>query len=311
MPRIKRKKIDSQNIIFPSLVFALIGLFLILQTARAANGLNVGGDAYVAGNLGIGIDSPTYILHVINGGSAFFSQPLFVGTPTNDGHAATKSYVDSSVAGTNSATTTVGFWTMNGTSIYKNNAGNVGVGTSSPTANLHVVGNAIISSTLTMGNSINMGSNNITSINKLTVSTIDPLYNINGVNYSTFASSIAGGVKEEYVGQIKIENKMVSDIPDTNKNEYEVVIDFDREDEGSDLWVWRKIVDFSRENVQVMMTPYGGFANVYYLIDGNKLILRADKSVMVSYRLVGNRFDWLNWPTRAQDQKEKAGFIID
>jgi hypothetical protein len=150
---------------------------------------------------------------------------------------------------------------------------------------------------------IDMGSrgnstSDIKGVNKLTVVTIDPLYNINGVKYSTFASSIAGGVKEEYVGKINISARA--------GKEYEAVIDFSQVPEGSDLWVWRSVIDFSPDNVEVFLTPYGQAAVAYYIIEGNKLIFRADRPVAVSYRLIGKRFDWAKWPTLAPDQTEKG-----
>ncbi|QQG53037.1 MAG: hypothetical protein HY931_02275 [Candidatus Falkowbacteria bacterium] len=155
-----------------------------------------------------------------------------------------------------------------------------------------------------LSGNLNMGGNNITNINKLTVNTIDPLYNIQGINYSTFASSIAGGVKEEYLGRVKINNL-------TADGEREYVIDFNTLAAGSDLWVWRKTVDFSSENVEVVATPYGNFAQVYYKIEGNKIIFRADRPTTISYRLSGRRIDWRNWPTKSLDQTEKAGFVIE
>ena len=156
---------------------------------------------------------------------------------------------------------------------------------------------------------LNMGGNNIVAVanmtitNKLTVSTIDPLYKINGINYSTFVSSIVGGTKEEYTGKITID-KYVDE-------EYEAVINFAKLEEGNDLWVWRKVVDFSKENVEVAVTPYGGFAQVYYLIEGNNLIFRADKPIEISYRLVGRRYDWKKWPTKAIDQTETPSAVIN
>lgn len=160
----------------------------------------------------------------------------------------------------------------------------------------------------TMAGAIDMGLNNITNINNLSVSkitatTIDPLYKIKGINYSTFAASIAGGVKEELVGKIKLTTK--------NKltEEYEAIIDFSSIKEGSDLWVWRQVVDFSSDNVDVFLTPYGRSASVYYLVADNSIIFRSDKPADISYRLIGKRFDWRNWPTKAQDQTE-AGFEV-
>jgi hypothetical protein len=151
-----------------------------------------------------------------------------------------------------------------------------------------------------MVGAINMGSQNITNVNtlsvsKLTATTIDPLYNIKGINYSTFAPSFAGGVKEEYTGKIKV-------IRSNYAKEYEAIIDFSELEEGSDLWVWRQVINFNKDSVEVVATPYGKFAQVYYIIDGNKLIFRADKAVEISYRLTAKRFDWREWPTRAVDQ---------
>jgi len=155
-----------------------------------------------------------------------------------------------------------------------------------------------------MTGAINMGgrsdsTSNITGVNKLSVLTIDPLYKIKGINYSTYASSISGGVKEEYVGRIKIGSKVTA-------SEYEAVVDFSDLERGSDLWVWRQVVDFNKDNVEVLVTPYGRLAQVYYIIEDNKLIIRANRVVEVSYRLIGKRFDWRKWPTRALDQSEQG-----
>lgn len=160
----------------------------------------------------------------------------------------------------------------------------------------------------TMSGSIAMGGNDITgadgiSANKLDVLTIDPPYFIDGIRYSTYAASFAGGVKEEYSGQAKITKK-------NSLGEYEYVVDFDKLRVGDDLWLWRQIIDFSRDNVEVVITPYGSFASVYYLIDDNKLIFRADKKTDISYRLTGRRFDWRDWPTKSLDQNNKWGMFI-
>ena len=176
---------------------------------------------------------------------------------------------------------TLAFSTAGAERMRVDSTGNVGIGTTSPTVKLAVTGNVLIDGNLTLS--------------KLTASTIDPLYRVKGINYSSFAPSIVGGVKEEYVGRIYV-----------NK---EAIIDFDKEKAGSDLWVWRQVVDFNRDNVEILMTPYGQFAQVYYLIKGNKIIFRSDRPVEVSYRLIGKRFDWAKWPTLSPDQ-ETAGYEV-
>jgi hypothetical protein len=221
-----------------------------------------------SGGVGIGTTTPTARLSVVPAsGYAILAGDFRIGNvalPVFETDAATKGYVDAVTFGTS---TTSGFLPLAGG---------------------------------TMAGAINMGSQNITNVNtlsvsKLTATTIDPLYNIKGINYSTFAPSFAGGVKEEYTGKIKV-------IKLNYAREYEAIIDFSEVEEGSDLWVWRQVINFNKDAVEVVATPYGKFAQVYYLIDGNKLIFRADKAVEISYRLTAKRFDWREWPTRAVDQ---------
>ncbi len=153
------------------------------------------------------------------------------------------------------------------------NGGNVGIGTTSPSHALDVV-----------SGDLDMNGNNITGVNKLTATTIDSLYNINGNKYSTYAPSISGGVKEEYTGNAELATK-------TKTGNYKYVLDFNKLPEGSDQWLWYKTVDFSENNVQVMTTPKAGFVDMYYEIKDEKIIFVGDKRIEFSYRLTGDRND--------------------
>lgn len=65
------------------------------------------------GNVGIGTASPTYLLDV--NGTARFSQPVAVGTPTANEHATTKSYVDAAGGSSNGGGALVTYGTYSGT----------------------------------------------------------------------------------------------------------------------------------------------------------------------------------------------------
>jgi len=147
-----------------------------------------------------------------------------------------------------------------------------------------------------------MTGGNITGINKISVNTVDPLYSIHGTNYASFAASVVGGVKEEITGKINIDQKV--------GEEYQATLNFDEEKVGTDLWVWHNVIEFNKDNVEALLTPYGGFANTYYYISGNSLIFKSDRPIEISYRLIAKRFDWRSWPTLPTDQTEKAGLII-
>lgn len=229
-----------------------------------------------SGNVGLGLSNPGAKLELApTSGYALLAGSYKLGNlalPTAATDAATKGYVDSVLSG----------------------------GTGS--GYLSLAGG-------TMAGDINLNSNSLTNVgtlsaSKINATTIDPLYTIKGINYSTFASSISGGVKEEYVGKIKINKKNAA------LGEYEATIDFNNLEEGSDLWVWHQVVEFNSDSVDVLITPYGSLAQTYYLINNNKLIFRADHPVSVSYRLIAKRFDWRKWPTKALDQ-ETAGFIVN
>jgi len=102
-------------------------------------------DIYITnnGNVGIGTTSPGYKLDVQ--GTGRFTNPVIVGTPTGDTHAATKSYVDSAAgggvgAGSSGQTLRHDGTSWVGSSVLYNNGTNVGIGTTSPGGKLDVSG---------------------------------------------------------------------------------------------------------------------------------------------------------------------------
>jgi len=230
------------------------------------------------GYTGIGTSTPLTLLS-LTGGNMFINDAIITaGTPKS---VITKEYLDSVLVGS-------GFWSS------------VSDGITTGKGSVYITNGAlVVSGNVTIGDTNNKYQ---LTVDKLKVGTIDPLYDIFGVKYSSFAASIVGGVKEEVTGKISLNTK--------TGNEYQAVIDFDKQLIGSDLWVWRKVIDFNKDNVEAFITPYGKFASTYYYIKGNNLIFRSNTPVEISYRLIAKRFDWLNWPTLANNQSEKASLFI-
>ena len=293
-------------------------------------------------NVGINDTTPSYKLDVAGTGN--FTGTVGVATPTLDGHAATKAYVDSAAGGGLSGSGTTNYiskWTGAGSlgnSLIFDNGTNVGIGSAAPGYKLDVVGTANFTGTVgvatptaaghaatksyidsilapyndgagfdgyEISGDLNMAGYDIGNVNKLTVNTIDPLYEINNVLYSSYAASVVGGVKEECIGKTTINSY------NSSKEEYEKIIDFKKQEEGTELWLWYKTVDFNQDNVDIFMTPIGSMANVYYEVVDDSIVIRSDKKVSVSYRLIGRRFDWKSWPTIAEDQSQTPGLKIE
>ncbi|HMB66010.1 MAG TPA: hypothetical protein VKO42_03965, partial [Patescibacteria group bacterium] len=129
-----------------SLLITIIFLFIAAPvysvSAKIINFGESGDVLYLEEDVGIGTSTPAYRLDVQGYGN--FLQPVQVGTPINDTHATTKSYVDTELG---QATSTYGHWLETGDGhIYNTNIGNVGIGTSTPGVKLEVVGDIRVDS---------------------------------------------------------------------------------------------------------------------------------------------------------------------
>jgi len=261
-------------------------------------------------SVGIGTSTPITALHII--GSTTISGNLEIG-----GVITGASYAGTMSAG-NIESGSFGFNTGAGNYSFP---ASLAIGTTTlvglPAGGLYVNGaleaNGVLSfSDLGGGTVIDANGGDIVGVDKLTVATIDPIYQINGQNYATYAASFAGGVKEEYSSKARM-------MKSGYKFKYRYVIDFNKIEEGSDLWVWFKTIDFNKDNVEVVATAKDAPAVIWYEIEGNKIVFNAQylypasstslvnnniqsneepESIEFSYRLTGKRFDWRKHPTK-------------
>jgi len=185
-------------------------------------------------------------------------------------------------------------------------AGNVGIGTTNPgTYKLYVNGPVYIPDTNGIGNV------DLVVEDKLDAGTIDPIYTIEGKQYSTYMAGMTG-VKEETTGVLKLEKN--------KDNVFTYTIDFTKEKKGSDLWLFGKTTNLEKEglkNLTVLITP--NFAGkiwyekdeknlklIFYAIPEDKNI----KNVELSYRLTAPRFDWRDW-SNLNENPSMEGFNLD
>jgi len=243
--------------------------------------LSVYGNAYISGSVGIGTTSPGAPLTIQNNN---YLGLRIQATGASDSYDI---YRDAgtgflSFKGVQATYSGFSFTTDLGEKLTILNNGNVGIGTTTPAYKLDVVGSARITS-------------------KLTVTTIDPEYTIDGKTYVTYVPSIAGGVKEETAGIAKLEIR--NSKLEIGAAEYAYVIDFNNVERGSDLWLFGKVTDFGprMEYLVVQLTPSLNQRVWYEKMPGeNKLLFYGEKGGEVSYRLIANRQDWRDWPTEVK-----------
>ena len=120
------------------------------------------------------------------------------------------------------------------------------------------------------------------TVNKLYVTTIDPIYEIDGKKYATYVADFAGGVRTETSGVIQL------------NSETEYVIDFDNLEKGTDLWLFWETSNKEMDDLAVVISA-GFEGKVWYDKQGHKLTIYGDEPGEVSYRLTLPRLDDEEW----------------
>ncbi|HXK32310.1 MAG TPA: sialidase family protein [Candidatus Paceibacterota bacterium] len=134
---------------------------------------------------------------------------------------------------------------------------------------------------------------------KLTVGTLDPVFNIQGLKHATYMSGMTG-VKEETTGIVRL-------------TDGEYAIDFNELEQSSDLWVFYRITDFgSNWNKLTVLLSAEGPGGAWYKKEpqNNRLIIYSQTANSVSYRFSAPRFDWQKW-LNLSDDGTVDGFAID
>ncbi len=179
------------------------------------------------------------------------------------------------------------------------NNGNVGIGTTSPTALLAVAGA--------------IKATSITATGKVTATTFDPPYTISGRKYATYASGMTG-VKEETSGVAKLS------LLSKKSNLYYHQLDLFDADRDSDLWLFSKTANLEKEglaDLSVLLTPRfsgrvwyeknekAGRVTIYATPDSK------DSKLEVSYRLTAPRFDFREHGNTRPDDDNIEGLNLD
>ena len=189
--------------------------------------------------------------------------------------------------------------------------GNVGLGTSTPAAQFAIKNLLFVGAggATTMGTATSTFQGDVKITGKLDVSTIDPVYSIDGVKYATYGASTVG-VKEEDLETLDLSNY------DSTLHKYVFDITFDKLETGSNLWLFYQATNFGTDWSSLVVTLTPAFdGTVYYEKHPSTKTLRilSDKAGEVSMRLNANRFDSSSWPNFRPDQTDTTykGFILN
>jgi len=235
------------------------------------------GNAYLKGNVGIGTASPDNKLEVRNGA-------IEIEYDNQDSklrfHDPSNAWYSMGIDVSDSRKFKINYGGNVGDSSHftMTTSGNVGIGTASPGEKLSVNG------TLDM---MNHKIKNVTEI--------DPVFGIYGKKYTSYMTDMVGQ-KIEVVGEAELEGD-------------ELVIDFELEKEGSDLWLFWQTSD--RETI-IPFVSVQSDAEIYAYIDGSEFIIRlrdGDENAKFSYRLIGTRLDHADDTDNLYDDQSVEYFI--
>lgn len=139
---------------------------------------------------------------------------------------------------------------------------------------------------------------------KVNAGTIDPIYTIDGKRYATYVSGMVGQ-KEETTGTL---------ICKARNGSCTATIDFASASEGSDVWLFGKVTNISKQfdKLTVLLTPAFDGKVWYEKNTSRKIVVvhaEGQGNLEVSYRLTAPRFDAETLGNRSTDQAE--GFNLD
>jgi len=129
---------------------------------------------------------------------------------------------------------------------------------------------------------------------KLTATTLDPLYTIDGTRYSTYAPSIIG-VKEEVTGKATLAYN-------TNRQAYTYTLDLNNQTVGSDVWLFSRVTDPDVNLTDILLTPDSS-AKVWYKKNTatRSITFYADQPTDLTFRLTGARMDHDHWGNLSEE----------
>ncbi|MCK5833794.1 hypothetical protein KAH81_09015 [bacterium] len=177
------------------------------------------------------------------------------------------------------------YWTLSGLNLYPNSTSyNIGVGTSSPSAKLDIVGDIEV-------------NGDILQVDKIYCNQVDPISEIGGKRYSTWCWE-GIGLRTDVVAVGQLSNGF-----------YE--INLAQEPESSDLWLFYHMV--AESTIVPFVTPQ---AEAYLMakMEGSKLIVKAisgDMEAKFSLRLSGKRIDMIAPPEELNTSEFDTKFYLD